>query len=184
VICEATGGYEATLLLAAAAAGVPAHLSRCPQDPGLHPFARYARQGLDARGIACYGLERHAQLPRWTPRKGALTDLQAFIRLRAQLVTQRAGRRSLLQAPNSEAVKGHVHTMIKHLDHQIQAVEDDIAARLHDERCVSETVARIEQIPGCGRLTAITLAVLMPELGRLTRRQAAALAGLAPDRGR
>lgn len=32
VVCEATGGYETALLLATAAAGVPAHLS--PKLPG------------------------------------------------------------------------------------------------------------------------------------------------------
>jgi len=38
----------------------------------------------------------------------------------------------------------------------------------------------IRAIPGCGRKTAIVLLALMPELGCLNRRQAAALAGYAP----
>ena len=41
----------------------------------------------------------------------------------------------------------------------------------------AEVVATIEEIPGCGHLTAVTL---MPELGSMTGRQAASLAGLAP----
>ena len=45
---------------------------------------------------------------------------------------------------------------------------------------MAEVVAIIKAIPGCGYLTAVTVAALMPELGAMSGRQAASLAGLAP----
>jgi transposase len=47
---------------------------------------------------------------------------------------------------------------------------DDLARRLH----------LVLSVPGIGERTAIALIVRMPELGRISREQAAALAGLAP----
>jgi transposase len=182
VVCEATGGYEASLLLAASAAGVPAHRADARK---VKAFIRSLgmlgkSDNLDARAVARYGLERHTDLPRWTAPDAVLKDLQALVRLRAQFVKQRAGLRCLLQAPQGEAVKAHVQTAIEQCDHQIQAIENDITSRINADQAVSQVVATIVRIPGCGAITAATLAALMPELGRITGRKAAALAGLAP----
>jgi transposase len=38
----------------------------------------------------------------------------------------------------------------------------------------------IQSVPGIGPITMRTLLALLPELGKLTRREVAALAGLAP----
>jgi transposase len=48
----------------------------------------------------------------------------------------------------------------------------------HDDLC--RRLDLIQSIRGIGERTAIALVVRLPELGRLTREQAAALAGLAP----
>jgi transposase len=102
VVCEATGGYETALLLATADAGVPAHLSRCPQAQGLHPLARPPWQSIEARGRTRYGQKRHAQLARWTYPAAVPGDLQALVR---QRVKQRAGLRCLLQPPHRQRKK-------------------------------------------------------------------------------
>lgn len=52
------------------------------------------------------------------------------------------------------------------------------ALRQHDD--LAERLALVQSIPGIGERTAIALIVRMPELGRVSREQAAALAGLAP----
>ncbi|MFO1119884.1 MAG: transposase [Rhodospirillales bacterium] len=51
---------------------------------------------------------------------------------------------------------------------------------VENDPATAAAVALIEEIPGCGHRTAVTLAALMPELGTLSRRRAASLAGLAP----
>ena len=177
VVCEATGGYETALLLATAAAGVPAHLSRRPQGQGLHPLARTPRQTIDARGLTRYGQERHAELPRWQPACGVRDELRTLTRLRTQLVKQRARLTNQIKAPGGEIAKKHLKALRDAACQQITAIEADIRERIDRDPATAEVVAIIKDIPGCGH---VTVAALMPELGSMTGRQAASLAGLAP----
>ncbi len=55
-----------------------------------------------------------------------------------------------------------------------------IAQRLRAEADLAQRFALVLSIPGIGERTAIALIVRMPELGQISREQAAALAGLAP----
>lgn len=50
--------------------------------------------------------------------------------------------------------------------------------RAHDD--LGKRLDLVQSIPGIGERTAVALVVRMPELGRVSREQAAALAGLAP----
>ena len=49
-----------------------------------------------------------------------------------------------------------------------------------EQAALNQRVERLEQIAGVGRITAVSVLAVLPELGRLNRRQAAALAGLCP----
>lgn len=62
--------------------------------------------------------------------------------------------------------------------HQITGIEADITTLIDRDPAIAEVVAIIAAIPG--PVTAVTVAALMPELGMMTGRQAASLAGLAP----
>lgn len=50
--------------------------------------------------------------------------------------------------------------------------------RLHDD--LGRRLDLVLSVPGIGERTALALIIRMPELGRVSREQAAALAGLAP----
>ena len=50
--------------------------------------------------------------------------------------------------------------------------------KTHDD--LARRLALVESVPGLGERTALALLIRMPELGRISREQAAALAGLAP----
>lgn len=66
--------------------------------------------------------------------------------------------------------------LIKRRDAEIARCVADI--RKHDD--LARRLALILSVPGIGTRTAVSLLVRMPELGSVTREQAAALAGLAP----
>lgn len=189
VVCEATGGYEAKLLSAAWQAGLPAHRA----DPRkAHNFARSLRSegktdSIDAQGLARYGLERGDGLPLWQPPTPGQQALRGLVRLRADLVATRADYSRRLQAPGQGPHKRRIEALLKDLDRNIETLETDIDRLVARDTSLVELFEVICAIPGCGRKTAIVLLALMPELGQLTRRQAAALAGLAPhpnDTGR
>ena len=52
--------------------------------------------------------------------------------------------------------------------------------RLRNQRLDDELSQRLRTVAGIGPVTAASLLAYLPELGRLDRRQIAALAGLAP----
>ncbi len=182
VVCEATGGYEAPLLAAAHEAGCAVHRA----DPRkAKAFVRSLRafgktDALDAEALATYGLERHQSLPLWQPISQALEDLQKLVRLRTDLVQCRADYKRRLKAPGNGPDKSHIKTLIDDLGCRIEDVETEIEACLGQDAQTEQIVQTIEAIPGCGHIAAFTLAALMPELGQISNRQAASLAGLAP----
>lgn len=182
VVCEATGGHEAALLRAAWEAGVPAHRADARRVKAfIRSLGRLGKTDhLDAQGLARYGLERQADLPRWRPAGAGRDDLRSLVRLRAQLVKQRTALSNQLKAPGSNAAKPHLGALIDAITERITAVEADIADLLDRQPAIAQTVDIIRAIPGCGPVTAVTVAALMPELGSMSGRQAASLAGLAP----
>jgi transposase len=182
LVCEATGGHEATLLSVAWEAGMAIHRA----DPRkVHNFLRSLRSAgksdpIDAEGLARYGLERGDRLARWQPPAPEQQALQALVRLRADLVGDRADYLRRLKAPGQGHGKPHIQAVVEVLAARIAAIEAEIEQLIASSPTLGEAVAVITAIPGCGLKTATALLALMPELGLLNRKQAASLAGLAP----
>ena len=85
-------------------------------------------------------------------------------------------------APAAAPVHPYLELLVAS-DAQIKAIEADINALCAACEPIAKAVNVLIAIPGVGQKTAaalIALIALMPELGSLPRRQAAALAGLAP----
>jgi transposase len=68
----------------------------------------------------------------------------------------------------------------KHLEAQLKAVEKELAQLAASSADHQKQVDALDEMPGVGFITAITVLCHLPELGQLNRQQAAALAGLAP----
>lgn len=182
IVCEATGGYEAVLLLAAADRDMPAHRADARRVKAfIRSLGRIGKTDrIDAHGLARYGQERHATLSRWQPADADRDDLRTLVRLRNQLVRQRTALTNQIKAPGGAVAKHRLTTLCQATAEQIAGIEADIASLVDRQPAIARIVAIIRDIPGCGPLTAIAIAAMMPEIGTLTGRQAASLAGLAP----
>lgn len=182
VICEATGGYEDALLAALVAAGCPAHRADARKVKAfIRSFGTLGKSdGLDARALARYGQERQARLAPWRAPDPARQRLQVLVRTRADLVDQKTACSNRLKAPGAEPVRSVLEALRTCLADQIAALEAAIAETLRAIEHIARTEQALRSIRGVGPKTAATLIALMPELGHITRRQAAALAGLAP----
>ncbi|MFC2255103.1 transposase [Labrys portucalensis] len=66
------------------------------------------------------------------------------------------------------------------LDNQIGALERRIENAIAQEECLAAKARLLRSIPGVGPVSAAMLIAEMPELGRMTAGQAAAMTGLAP----
>jgi transposase len=135
---------------------------------------------IDARALAGYGRERHAQLALWRPSNAERDRLHALVTTRTGLVAARQACRNRLAAPGGGHVRAHLQPLLDCLSAQIAAIEAAIEAALDAHPPMREAAQTLRAIAGIGPTTAATLLALMPELGHLNRRQAAALAGLAP----
>jgi transposase len=180
VVMEATGGFETVVASRLAAAGLPLAVVNPRQ---IRDFARASGRlaktdALDAAAIAHFA-EAIRPEPRPVPSEEAqlLGELVARRRQVIEMMVAERNRRRLIA--NRRLLKA----IDRHLD-QLQAQLSDLDKDI--DRAVRDTPAwradddLLKSVPGIGPTTARTLIAELPELGRLTRRQIAALVGVAP----
>jgi transposase len=180
VVMEATGGLEKALAAELAEAGLAVVVANPRQvrdfAKGLGLLAKTDR--LDAFAIA-----RFAQLVR--PRVRPLPcekqrDLKELAIRRRQLISMRIMEKNRLSQRLSKAIAASLQKTIKMLDKQIADFDEQILELLQSDPQWQKDLQSLTAVKGVGQVTAATLLAEMPELGTLNRRQAAALAGLAP----
>ena len=182
VVMEATGGYEAALARAAGGRpggrrGQPAPGPRLRQGAGR--LAKTDR--IDAEALAHFGrmllarpdLSRYLR-PLETP---AQQDLAALVTRRRQLVTMLGMERQRL-AIARPAVRRSVQVLIRAIEKQLDQVDGEMTRHLTTH--FRELDQLLRTTGGIGPVVSATLIADLPELGRLTRRQIAALVGVAP----
>jgi len=158
VAVEATGGFETVVAASLAGSGLPVIVVNPAQ---VRAFARALGQRaktdpIDAAVIARFVAATH---PAIRPLPDAETRVLADLVTRRRQIVQMivAERQRERQMPSAHLRKSAAR-LIKALE------KEDL----------------LKSVPGVGDVTARTLIAEMPELGRLSRRQIASLAGLAP----
>jgi transposase len=176
---EATGGYER---------GVVEHLRVADftvlvlQPIQVKAFGRVhlrraKNDALDAELIAActaaIDQPRVAPDPRLTELAGNLTFLE-------QLEEDIARFKTRLEHIDEPGLRRLVSSDIKRLTVRKAAQIRHIAKHLRAHGDLANRLDLVLSIPGIGERTALALIIRMPELGRISREEAAALAGLAP----
>jgi transposase len=182
LVCEATGGHEALLLDVLTRCDIAAHRADARK---VKAFIRsYGVLGktddIDARQLALYAKERHAQLSLWQAPEPNREKLQALVLARQDMVADRVAWNNRLKAPGADNAQAYITTILDCIKSQIATIESDIDSLIKINVQLRQSEQVLSAIPGIGTRTAATLLALMPELGTLDRRQTAALAGLAP----
>lgn len=179
VVVEATGGYERALVEMAAAKGFPVVVVQPTQ---VRQFAK--AQGLmaktdkiDARLIAEFGAVMQPEIRPIAGKKVRLIrDLLARKRQLNEARTQELNRQH--KAPPCLAASHR--RMLKLLEKEIDWVSTNLAKEVSEVSEWRRTYEILNSTPGIGDGVAFTLLGELPELGRLSNRQIAALCGLAP----
>lgn len=175
---EASGGYERQVVSHLRKQGFAVILFQPMQ---VRAYATYRRQrakndSIDAALIAaCAAAAALQEAP--DPRLEAFVEPLTLIEQIEEDLARCKTRR--------EAFRGRRHrdllqAEIKRLKAWRQAEIRRIVAALRRHHDLARRLELIESVPGIGQRTALALLVRMPELGTLSREQAAALAGLAP----
>lgn len=84
------------------------------------------------------------------------------------------------QAPRADVIKESCRVMIESITGQIATVTCEINLLIDQDATLKPKKDVLKTVPGIGDVTANELLVLLPELGKLSRREIASLAGLAP----
>jgi transposase len=179
ILIEATGRLELPFACAAFNAGLPIVICNAWH---VHSFAKATGQlaktdKLDAFVIAHYGEAVKPALTQLKPEK--LQQISDLITLRTQLLTistQQKNRLSRMPKPTHPPIRRVLKTVqkeIQTLDKQLDKLIRQVPQWQHD-------VDILMSAHSVGKVLAYTLLSELPELGSLSRRQVAALVGVAP----
>lgn len=180
VVCEATGGYKQAVVARLHAADIPvsvlnpARVRHFAQAQGR----RAKNDPIDAAVLTAFG---QAMKPEPTPvPDAALAELRQLVRWRAHLKEQLVATTNRSEQATVKFVVRAQAKLIRQIQAQIQAVETELAAALQRAPAWQAQIQKLAELDGVGLITAVATLSQMPELGKIGRRQAAALAGLAP----
>jgi transposase len=181
IACEASGGYEGALLVALADVGQPVW---CLHPSDVRAFARIKGKraktdALDARAIAeVLAVAVTTRKP--TRRTRQQSQLKDMLTARRALMASIITLKSLLAQLTDQTVRSLLEQNLGHNQQLLKQLAKAIQQTIHSNPDTAATERRIRSAPGAGPILAAELLTNMPELGSLTNRQAASLAGLAP----
>lgn len=180
VVLEATGVYDAALCEALeAAAIVYARINPQQARDFARAIGRRAKtDAVDARMLAQLG--QRLPLRQSPPADPDRRELARWQGRRDQLVAMRQQEKVRLVEERDAVFAAGLRTHIDQLTDLIAEVDRRIAALLARSAELAGAERCLRSVPGVGRVTAVTLLALMPELGTRPPKQIAALAGLAP----
>jgi transposase len=176
---EATGGYERGVVEHLRAAGFTVLVLQPIQVKafGRVHLRRAKNDALDAVLIAACAAT--LDQPRIAP-DPRLAELAGYLTFLEQTEEDIARFKTRLEHIGEPQLQRIVTSDIKRLKARKAAQIRDIAKRLRAHNDLAKRLDLVLSIPGIGERTALALIIRMPELGQISREEAAALAGLAP----
>jgi transposase len=178
VVAEATGGFEAAVVAELATALTVAVVN--PRQ--VRDFAKATGQLAKTDRIDAEVLARFAEAVRPEPRP--LKDeetrhLAALVSRRRQLSDMIVAEGNRLGAAPQKLHKG-IQKHIDWLRRELRLVEKDLDNNIKSSPVWREKDDLMRGVKGIGPVSAKTMLAEVPELGRLNRKQIAALVGVAP----
>jgi transposase len=179
VALEATGGFETVVTAALAAAGLPVVLV----DPSkVRAFAtaigqRAKTDPIDAALIAHFA-EAVKPIVRALP--DTETQLLADLVQRRRQIIEMIGAESQRLKRSPDRLRKSIERLLKALQKELTAVDDDIDGAVRSSKAWLEKERLLTSVPGVGKAISRTMIGELPELGRLNRKEIAALVGVAP----
>jgi transposase len=179
IVLEASGGLERKVTRALASAELPVVVVNPRQ---VRDFAkatgRLAKTDrMDAEVLALFG---EAVRPALRPLADeVLLELRALIARRRQITEMIVAERNRLCGA-SRAVQKRIDAHIRWLEAELDRADKDLDQSIRQSPIWQENQDLLRSVPGVGPVISRTLLAELPELGRLNRKQIAALVGVAP----
>jgi len=179
VVMEATGGREVPLAAALAAAGLAVAVVNPRQ---VRDCARAVGQLAKTDALDAHLLARFAEVVRPEPRPLPAADAQnlsALLARRQQVIAMLVAERQRLPTTTA-ALRPRVEAHIAWLRQERDDLDRELRRQSRASPAWREDDDLLQRVPGIGPVLATTLIAALPERGRLSRKQIAALVGVAP----
>ena len=179
IVIEATGGMEMPLVAALGQARLPVVVVNPRQ---VRDFAKATGRmaktdSIDAEVIAHFG---EAVKPEVRPLKDEDTQvLTALVTRRRQVIEMITAEKNRL-AISPKVVQKDIQKHINWLQARLEDIDRNLDSAIRKSPVWREKDDLLRSVPGVGKVLSMSLITGLPELGTLTRRQIAALAGVAP----
>ena len=177
---EASGGYERGVMRALLAAGMAV---RHVNPFRLRQFARASgvlakNDPIDARMITSFvaimptrPAQRHAP---------AVERLAEMLAIRRQLSAEKVAAENASRLLENPMLQRLSRRRIARLTADIDMLDKHLVEIVASDAALGHRYQLLTSMPGVGSLLACTLIALLPELGSMSRKQVAALVGVAP----
>lgn len=179
-VFESTGGYErmaAWMIMAAGGAASIVNPARVRHYAmGIGQLAK--TDAIDARVITAFAQSTQPE-PAQKPFRHQ-RSLTALIDRRQQLTEMRTAEINRLETAGDPIFRKMVQKHLRWIQREIEGLEKKIAETIREDADMKEKAKCIQRIKGLGTVCSSTLLAHLPEIGTISRREAAALAGLAP----
>lgn len=179
IVLEATGGLEMCLAGALAADGLPVVVVNPRQ---VRDFARATGQLAKTDALDAQILAHFAEVirPQVRPLPDAQTQaLAALTTRRRQLVEMLTAEKNRLRTA-APVIRKSLRTHVAWLQRERAQLDTTLAQVIQDSPVWRAKDDLLRSVPGVGPVLTTTVLANLPELGTLTNKQIAALAGVAP----
>jgi len=179
VVLEASGGLEVPVAGALWEAGFAVGVVNPRQ---VRDFAKATGKlaktdRIDAGVLAHFGAAIRPQ-PTPMPSKQERI-LQGLMGRRRQIIEMLVAEKNRLQG-TSGGLRDDVKAHLRFLERHLKTLEEELEKLIRSIPVWAEQDARLQTVPGIAKRTTAALLAGLPELGKLDRKQIAALVGLAP----
>ncbi len=180
IVLEATGGYGTDLAAVLQANDLPTAIVNPRQTRSFAAATgRLAKtDAIDANVLAEFA---QAIQPQARPVNDENTlQIKALVARRRQLIDIRTAEKNRLGHARGEAVCKSILDTIAFIERQIEDTNKLLRQAVEESSEWTQKAEIIKSVPGVGDATCFTLLTELPELGKLSNKQVAALVGVAP----
>lgn len=180
VAVEATGGFEIIVAAAIAGAGLPLAVVNPAQ---VRHFAQALGQRAKSDPIDAEVTARFAEAVKPAPRPVADQEarlLGELVARRRQIIEMLGAERQREKRADNVRVRKSLARHIKMLEKELPQIDGDIDTLVRGSPVWRVKENLLVTFPGVSNVLARTFLAELPELGTLSRREVASLAGLAP----
>jgi transposase len=182
VILETTGGYEKSVLEFLLSKKIAVHRANTRIVKNfIRSLGKFGKSDkIDALCLARYGNERYETLPLYEPISDADNELVQINNRINELKRDLVKEKNRLQAPDNQYIVKSLEINISHYKEEIARLQEILDKLVIENKDLQEKSTKIQEVPGIGKITAINLLLSLPELGDITNKAIASLAGVAP----